>query len=191
MEECLVVLFQVEQGVNSEKMLPYLINGAKILEKAGASFGILPCNTLHEYISDIRVSVKIPFLSILEETLLKLKELKIKNIGILATQTTVDSKIYDDILGRNGINILYPDKTEQRDINKIIIQLLNGKKGEFYSKKIKIICDSLQQRGVKSILLACTDLQMVTSNIKSSIPIIDTTEILIKASVRELTHFIR
>jgi len=25
------------QGVNSEKMLPYLINGAKVLEKAGAS----------------------------------------------------------------------------------------------------------------------------------------------------------
>lgn len=28
----------IVQGVNSEKMLPYLIDGAKVLEKAGACF---------------------------------------------------------------------------------------------------------------------------------------------------------
>lgn len=54
-------------GINSHKMIPYLIRGAKILEKAGADFGILPCNTLHKYIERIRRVVKIPFLSILDE----------------------------------------------------------------------------------------------------------------------------
>ena len=88
----------IVKGINSYKMLPYLINGAKILEKSGASFGILPCNTLHKYIKEIRRSVRIPFLSILDETALILKKHKIKDVGILATATTVRSKIYDDIL---------------------------------------------------------------------------------------------
>lgn len=176
------------KGINSEKLLPYLVDGAKILEKAGASFGILPCNTLHKYINEIRASVKINFLSILEETLLRLQSLKIMTIGILATQSTVDNKIYDNFLIKKGIKILYPNKKEQSDINKIIVKLINGKKNELQGKKIKIICDSLKKRGAKSILLACTDLQMATLKIKSSISMIDTTEILIHASVRELIN---
>lgn len=174
------------KGKNSEKMIPYLVNGAKILEKSGASFGILPCNTLHKHIKEIRASVKIPFLSILEETTLKLKILKIKNVGMLASQTTIDSKIYSDVLDKNGINILYPNKNEQNSINKIIVELVRGKSSKRYGKKIEQICNSLYKKGARSILLACTDLQLATPNVNSPIPIIDTTEILIQASVREL-----
>lgn len=176
------------KGINSEKMVPYLVDGAKILEKAGASFGILPCNTLHKYINEIREAVKIPFLSILEETLLRLKSLNLKTVGILATQTTIDSKIYANVLEKNGIAILHPIKTEQDDINNIIVELISGVKSDLHGNKIEMICKSLQGKGAESILLACTDLQLGTSNVNSTIPIIDTTEILIEASVRELTN---
>src|SRR3989338_7110204 len=100
-------------GVNSDKMLPYLIDGVKTLEKAGASFGILPCNTLHKYIKEIRASVKIPFLSILEETVSKLKSLNIKTVAVFGTQTTVDSKIYSHALEKSKIKVLYPTKPQQ------------------------------------------------------------------------------
>lgn len=175
------------KGINSYKMLPYLIAGAKILEKAGASFGILPCNTLHKYMKEIREAVKIPFLSILDETVSQLKSIKIKTVGILATETTVKDKLYDDIFKKNEINFLYPTRAEQDNINKIIIELLNGKKTKLQEKKIETICSSLYKKGAKAILLACTDLQIITSNIQISIPIIDSTEILIRASMRELT----
>jgi len=175
------------EGRNSHKMIPYLIKGAKILEKAGADFGILPCNTLHKYIKEIRGAVKMPFLSILDETALRLKSMRLKTIGILATETTVKDKLYDDILKENRINFLYPTREEQNNINKIIVELLDGKKNKFQEKKIKAICSSLRKRRAMAILLACTDLQIITSNIHISIPIIDSTEILIQASMRDLT----
>jgi len=174
------------EGISSCKMLPYLIEGAKILEKGGADFGILPCNTLHKYIKEIREAVKIPFLDIVDETVLQLKSIKIDSVGILATETTVNDKLYDSILRNNKINFLYPERGEQDDINKIIIELLNNKKNKHQKKRIMDVCLSLQKRGAKSILLACTDLQIITSDMGISIPIIDTTELLIKASVREL-----
>lgn len=174
------------QGINSEKMIPYLIDGAKILEKAGASIGILPCNTLHKYMNEIRESVQFPFLSILDETALHLKSLEIQTIGILATKTTVESDIYGDVLKKNGINILYPLLSEQDDINNIIVELIQGKGSNVHSRKIEKICDSLSKQGATGILLACTDLQMAITNVNISIPLIDTTEILIRASVREL-----
>ena len=75
---------------------------------------------------------------------------------------------------------------EQSDINNIIVELVRGKRGKLYGKKIEKICNSLCKKGAVNILLACTDLQLATFNIKSPIPIIDTTEVLIQASVREL-----
>ena len=176
----------IVQGINSEKMLPYLLDGARILEKGGSDFGILPCNTLHKYINEIRESVKFPFISILEETVLFLKAKKIKTIGILATETTIKSKIYENILNKNGINVLYPSKTDQEIINNIIIELLNQKENKSHTSKIESVCESLNKLGAENILLACTDLQLAIIGVNSSVPIIDTTDILIQATVKEL-----
>jgi aspartate racemase len=175
-------------GKNSHKMIPYLVKGAKILEKSGADFGILPCNTLHKYIKSIREAVKIPFLSIIDETASYLEARKIKTIGILATETTVQDKLYDDALKNRGINILYPDRGEQNEVNKIIIELLNGKKSKAQEEKIKKICLFFHKKGVGAVLLACTDLQIIASNIRIPTSVIDTTEILIQASIKKLVN---
>lgn len=175
----------IAKGVNSHRMLPYLINGAKILEKSGADFGILPCNTLHKYIEHIRKAVKIPFLSILDETVAKLSSNNIGTIGILATETTVKDKLYDKILYNSGINVIYPTKSEQKIINKIILNLINMRKDRYQEQQLEETCSSLHKRGANGILLACTDLQIAKFN--ADIPIFDTTDILIAASIRELT----
>jgi len=44
--------------------LPKLIVTAQILEKAGADFIIIPCNTAHYFISEIQQSIKIPILTL-------------------------------------------------------------------------------------------------------------------------------
>jgi len=124
----------------------------------------------------------------LEETTQKLKSLKIKKVGILATQSTINSKIYSTVLQKDNIALLYPTKPEQTEINKIIVELLNGRKNNSQAVKIKGIIDSLPKKGVECILLACTDLQLAVGEINSPISIINTTEVLIQASVRELTE---
>ena len=58
----------LKKAVGEERFLPYLVSGAKILEKAGADFLVMPCNSLHIFIDQIRKSVNIPVLSIVEET---------------------------------------------------------------------------------------------------------------------------
>lgn len=174
------------QGINSEKMIPYLIDGAKILEKSGVDIGILPCNTLHKYIGKIRKSVEFPFLSILEETVLALKEMKTRSVGILATQTTIQSKVYEDALRDSGIDIFYPSRDEQDIINNIIVELLRGDNNSLQKKKLEVICNALHKRGAEIILLACTDLQLIARDITTPAPIVDTTEILINSSAREI-----
>lgn len=178
----------VIQGVNSEKMIPYLADGAKILEKSGADFGILPCNTLHKFIDEIRNASGIPFLSILEETISALKGAGAKNVGILATETTIRSGIYENALKPEWINITHPSRTEQSAINNIIVELLNGKEKAVHKEILETICGSLCKQGADIILMACTDLQLAASAMKTSVAIVDTTDVLIKASVREMIN---
>src|SRR3989344_6805744 len=64
----------ITKNKGSERYIPFLVNEAKRLEKAGADFIVMPCNSLHVFIKDVRNAVKIPVLSIVEETVKFLKK---------------------------------------------------------------------------------------------------------------------
>jgi len=42
------------KDIGEKRYLPFLIEAAKILEKAGADFLVMPCNTMHIFIKEIR-----------------------------------------------------------------------------------------------------------------------------------------
>ena|SRR3989344_697920 len=55
-------------GKNTKQCIPLLLTAAKKLEEAGADFLVMPCNSLHIFIEEIRNSVRIPVFSIISET---------------------------------------------------------------------------------------------------------------------------
>lgn len=178
----------IVQGIHAEKMLPYLISGARVLEKAGADFGILPCNTLHAFISDIRNSVNIPFLSILDETVTVVHTLGIRSIAILASETSVRADVYGPALAAAQIQYIYPGADDQAIVNHIIVDILNGNRSKDHGTVLGALCDSLYKSGADAVLLACTDLQHVIPECTTDVRILDTTEILIAAAVRTMTR---
>lgn len=173
----------IVEGKNSEKMIPYLIQGAQVLEKAGAEFGILPCNTLHKYIENIREAVSIPFLSILEETSAVLQKEKVKKVGVLGTKTTVESDIYGSALLQDGIEVVYPNEIDQKQVNQIIVAILEGDQSEVQNQILTAVSNHLISNGAEAVLLACTDLQLVARRMSITVPIHDTTEILTNAAI--------
>ena len=50
------------------KLVPFLVDGLKRLENAGASYIAIPCNTVHYFYDEMVKSVKIPILNIINET---------------------------------------------------------------------------------------------------------------------------
>ena len=94
-----------------ESPIPELTRMAKSLEKSGADFLIMPCNTASYYIDDIRKSVNIPVISIIEETSKYIinKYANIKTIGLLGTEMTVRLGLYQKELINNKINVVCQD----------------------------------------------------------------------------------
>ena len=71
-----------------------LINGVQKLENWGADFIVLPCNTVHFFTKEMRDSIKIPLISIIESTVKELKKKNIKTVGILSSHSTRDLELY-------------------------------------------------------------------------------------------------
>ncbi len=183
--------FSVEQKAitkgNGEEdfLLPYLLDAAKSLEKAGANFLVLPCNSLHKFIEDIRNTVKIPVLSILEETSIFLKKQKINKVGIIATPITIQNKLYEKILKKNKIKQIIPDSFQQVQIGKLIHKIVSNRyNNQDREVLIKIIKDFSKGK-IKHVILACTDLQLLMPQ-NSGIEICDTMKILVDATVRNI-----
>ena len=175
----------ITKATGEERYIPYLIDAAKILEKAGADFLVMPCNSLHIFIENIRGVVKIPVLNITEETAKFLKERKISKVGILATATTINQKLYKGVFKNENIEQFLPAVFDQAKIGKIINNVVLNKHDNKDKKELLKIIDKFDKNDVKDIILACTDLQLLKpKHIK--IKIYDTMKILADAAIREI-----
>jgi aspartate racemase len=177
----------IAYGVGEERILPLLLAAAKNLEKAGADFLVMPCNSLHKFINDIRQAVNIPVLSIVEETSKFLKQQKIKKVGIIATPITTKSKLYEKPLKTKGIKTVVPDNFQQAKIGKLLHNIVSSR----YDNKdrdmlLKVIQD-FGKKKVRNIILACTDLQLLIPK-QDSFKIYDTMKILLDATVKKVTE---
>jgi aspartate racemase len=172
----------IRDAKNERKILPFLITSAKQLERGGADFIVIPCNTVHMFIKEIRNSVHIRVLSIIEETSKFLKKRKIKKVGLFATSATINNRLFDERFRQNGITILTPNNSDQKKLNSIIHHLVCGKNSEEDRKKFLEIAERLH---VQKALLACTDLQLMKLP-HTGIHFIDSMDILAKVTVREV-----
>lgn len=173
----------VEHANGGEKYLPYLIDGIKRLEKGGASFIVIPCNSVHVYIGQMRETAKVPILSIIEETANFLKSANVHRLGILATPITLSSKMFHNLLGEEGIEIIEPIDQDQALLSILISRIVRQQHTFQDRQSIVRIMENLKRRGAEEILLACTDLQSI---IQKEQAVYDTMDILADATVRRL-----
>jgi aspartate racemase len=174
----------ITEAKNEKNILPFLINAVKQLEKGEADFIVIPCNTVHIFIEEIRRSVNIPVLSIIEETSNFLHKTKINEVGVFATTATIKNKLFDEHLRNNGIGMITPKASNQSKMGIIINHLVNNQQTRKDEEEfLRIIKDT----NAKNIILACTDLQILKPRI-DGVRIFDTMDILAKSAVTELSR---
>jgi aspartate racemase len=173
------------KAIGEERYIPYLINAAKRLEKGGADFLVMPCNSLHIFIKEVRDSVKIPVLSITEETVKFLKSQKILKVGILATSTSLKRKMYESVFEKKGIKQFIPDGFDQAKIGKMIKNIVLNRRSNKDRRELLKVIDKFGEKGVKDVILACTDLQLLIPH-HPKFRIYDTMKIFADATIQEI-----
>lgn len=182
--------YQIEEDLilrseGMERYIPYLTAEAQRLEKSGADFLVMPCNSLHVFIKQIRDSVSIPVLSIVEETVKFLKSENMNKVGIVSTSATIKNKLYENAFAENGIEYLAPNELQQARMGKFILNLVLGQQKNRDREELISIINEFEGKGLDCVILACTDLQLLIPSHKD-LKIFDTMKIFADASVEQI-----
>ena len=150
------------------KILKELVSGCKMLEKNKCKFIVMPCNTAHYWHKDVQKKINIPLLSMPKEVFLHTNKACKKNskIGILCTEATLKTKIYNKYFDKK-FNLISPNKSMQKkSVNKAINFVKMGKVKDA-EKILKPAVNYLIKQKCKKIILGCTELPIAIFAYKS------------------------
>ena len=149
-------------------VLKSLLEGCKSLEKSGCKFIVIPCNTAHYWYEDLKKKIKIPIINMPKEVFIQTKKSCKKNskIGLLATEGTLKTEIYDKIFKKDYVLIKPLSNLQTSSVNKTIkhVKMGNIKLAE---KAIKPAIKYLIKQKCKKIILGCTEIPIAIFAYKS------------------------
>lgn len=160
----------------------YLIESAQRLEKQGADFIVIPCNTSHYFFDRVQNSINIPIVNMIDETAKALKNDNIRCAGIMATDGVLHTHMYERYLKLYGIKPVIPSEEIQKIIMSIIYDEVKAGK-ETHPERLLPWLDELTKSGVDGFILGCTELPIAFSKV-TAFNFYDCTEILAKVAIK-------
>ena len=149
-------------------VLKSLLVGCKLLKKSKCKFIVIPCNTAHYWYDDLRKKINLPIINmpfeVFKHTSKKCK--KNSSIGLLATEGTLKTGIYNRFFDKK-YKLIFPNIiTQKNSVNKAIKFVKMGKVKEA-NKVIRPAVDYLINKNCKKIILGCTELPIAIFAFKS------------------------
>ena len=178
---------RTETIMNQDKTLvPVLVATGRNLERAGADFIAIPCNTVHYFYEELVKKVSIPVLHMIREVTnaIKVSLPECKKVGLLATTGTVTANLYQKECQKAGIEVLVPDASGQDRVMAAVLKIKGGySKASARSVMIKE-ANRLLEHKAEAIILGCTDIPLVIKKNDFSVPVFDSNWVLAEATVK-------
>ncbi len=142
----------------------------------------IPCITAHYFHKELSEHIPIPIIHAIQETGIEIKKHGIESVGIMATDGTVHSRIFQRQLDEMGIRAFVPEKEYQTMVMDIIYKEVKaGKPVDMES--FRKVSDHLRGQGAQVIILGCTELSLIKRDFHVGPGYLDTMEILAQRSI--------
>ena len=146
-------------GGDAEGCYRRLLDGARLLERGGCTALAIPCNTSHYFADRLQGDIAIPLIHMPRETVAALAADGKKRAGILATDGTVQTGIYQRECAARGMEGVTPPADVQKLVMSIIYdEIKRGEKGS--REKFAAIDRWLRGSGCDAAILGCTELSV-------------------------------
>jgi aspartate racemase len=154
------------------------------LERAGADFIVLCTNTMHKVADAITAKAGIPLLHIVDVTAAAITEAGFRRTGLLATKFTMEEPFYRERLNRFGIEAVVPPPKSRETIHAIIYdELCQGIIRSESRDRVRTIIEELAAAGAESVILGCTEIELLISAPDSVLPVHPSTTLHARAAV--------
>ena len=125
-----------------------------------------------------------PVLHMLRLTADHLERTGVNAVGLLATDGTIQTGIYENLLSGRGIRVIKPDAPGQRRVMSAIYDGVKaGNLGAIDVAALRCTLDAMIAQGAECFVLGCTELPIVFAQCELPYPVADPTQILAEAAV--------
>lgn len=142
--------------------LPWMINGLRRLEQAGAKAMVIPCNTAHLWYDDMVAAIGVPVLHIVDAVVADLRRQGVTKgpVGVMATETTLKLRLYQRQLEALGYDCLVLDADLHAKYCANPIALVKENRFEQALGPVVDGVNVLKSQGAEAVVLACTELPL-------------------------------
>lgn len=161
-----------------------LATAAQQLSLSGADCLLICTNTMHLVAPHVTNAVSIPLLNIIDETANTLKKAGFSKPLLLATRYTMEHGFYTEQMAKFGIEVVVPAAEERSQLQHIIFaELCCGIALDSSKTTLLNIINNAKAAGIDSVILGCTELQLLLDPTQLPVPGFDSTLIHAQAAV--------
>ena len=160
-------------GRSQEDPLPPMVQLGKQLKELGASVLATPCITAHYFHESLQEGAGLPLIHGIRCTAQTLFDAGVRKVGLMATDGTVQSGIFQRQVEQLGMELILPGEAGQKGVMTLIYDM-----ALFAS-----IRDELRGKGAQAVVLGCTELSLLKKEQDLGCGILDALEVLAKESV--------
>jgi aspartate racemase len=165
-----------------------LLSSGEKLQRIGAELLICPDNTVHQGLDLVRDACPLPWLHIAEEVASVAASRGFRRLLVLGTKYLMEGPVYPATLHSQGIDSDIPPVSRRAQIDSFIFdELVYGQLNESTRSVFREIIAEGKERGSDAVVLGCTEIPLLIDDTVSSLPTLDSTRILARAAVREVT----
>lgn len=143
--------------------LPEMENVVFWLENAGADYIAIPCNTAHYFYDNIAAKASVPVLNIMRETSAHIVERfgEGATIGLLATDGTIASGVFQQYLNQAGLHAVTPTPEEQENVVMPLIYDRVKRNLPYDPSNLLHVAERLHATECDAVIVGCTELSVV------------------------------
>lgn len=171
-------------GGKGEYPAEALVAMAQGLERQGAELLAIACNSAHAWADEIRAATSVPLVSMIDATVAAIPA-GARRIGLLAADACLHARLYQAPLEQGGRDVLVPE--DQAGFMRLIYGVKTGNMGAEARAGMAALARDLIDRGAEVIVAACTEVPLLLSPTDISVPLVDSTDALVRRLIIEAT----
>jgi aspartate racemase len=154
------------------------------LEAADCALVAMPCNTVHHWYDKLAARTRLPIIHIADAVAAGLREMqpRPRRVGLLGSAVTTRLEVYAKRLGDEW-QWLYATPAE---LDEWVLPGIAAVKAGDLARGRELFMNAIQQliaRGPEVVVLACTEIPVVVTQVDVSVPVIDSTDALARYTV--------
>ena len=170
-------------GKSENSPLPRMIELGKKLKGQDVDCIAIPCITAHYFHKELVEGIGVDIIHGIRETAKLLKAAGVSRVGIMATDGTISSRIFQNEIENLGMEAIIPRQDMQQKVMSLIYDdVKQGNKpniDSFFAIKDYFI----NEENAEAIVLGCTELSVIKRDFELGSGVLDAMEVLAKESV--------